>query len=69
MNKDIILTLLGTNKIYAVILTKYQMYTSTTIPKNVVSLAKVNKSPYRCFYKIGGYMTLTLLQSMYVQEP
>ena len=36
----------GTDKKYAVIPTKHQKYSSTTILKHVDVLAKVNKSPY-----------------------
>ena len=46
INKIEILTNRGTDKIHAVILTKYHKYPSTTILKHSDTLAKVNKLPY-----------------------
>ena len=53
MNNVIILTKRGTDNIHAIIPKKYQKYTSTTIPKHVDVLDKVNKLPYMCLL----YMT------------
>ena len=46
INNIIILTNRGADRIYTVILEKYQKYPSTTILKHVNVLAKVNKFPY-----------------------
>ena len=43
INKIIILTKIGTDTIYSVIPNRYQNYTSTTIPKHAIILAKLNK--------------------------
>ena len=48
INKIKILTKWGTDKIHAVIPTKYQKYIPTTILKHMNVLAKVNKSPLGC---------------------
>ena len=58
LNTIIILTKRGTDKIYAVIPTKYQKYPSTTILKHANILAKVIKLPYRNLHNMtphGAY--------------
>ena len=45
INKIKILTIQSIDTIHAVIPMKYQKYASTTIPKHVNVLDKVNKSP------------------------
>ena len=47
INKIVILTKQGTDKIHAVIPKKYWKYPWTTILKDAIFLAKVKKLPYR----------------------
>ena len=49
INNIIILTKRGADTVYTVFHKKFHRYPSTTIPKHLNFLAKVNKSPYGHF--------------------